>query len=105
MPQILEIVAALRTKLEGLYGPRLVSLVLFGSYARGDAEPGSDIDLLVVLRGNVNAGEEIKRTGGIVTDLSLQNEVVISCVFMEEQRYMHSNGPLLRNIRKEGVAA
>ncbi len=32
-------------------GPRLVSIVLFGSLARGDAAAGSDIDLLVVARG------------------------------------------------------
>jgi len=105
MPQLMDIVAILRGKLEELYGPRLVRLVLFGSHARGDAEPGSDIDLLVVLRGDVNAGEEIKRTGGIVSDLSLINDVVISCIFMEEHRYLRRNGPLLRNIRREGIAA
>lgn len=32
-------------------GPRLVSIVLFGSFARGDATAGSDVDLLVVARG------------------------------------------------------
>jgi predicted nucleotidyltransferase len=32
-------------------GERLVSLVLFGSVARGDAREGSDIDLLVVADG------------------------------------------------------
>lgn len=32
-------------------GPRLVSLVLFGSVARGDARESSDIDLLVVAEG------------------------------------------------------
>ncbi len=31
-----------------LLGPRLVSMVLFGSVARGDARASSDIDLLVV---------------------------------------------------------
>lgn len=105
MPEVLKIVAELRRKLEELYGPRLVRLVLFGSHARGDAEPGSDIDLLVVLRGDVNPGEEIRRTGGIVSELSLANDVVISCVFMDERRFIHRNGPLLRNIRKEGIAA
>jgi predicted nucleotidyltransferase len=105
MPKVLEIVAALRGRLEELYGPRLVRLVLFGSQARGDAEPGSDIDVLVVLRGEVNAGEEIRRTGRIVADLSLANDVVVSCVFMDEHRFIHRNGPLLRNIRREGIAA
>jgi predicted nucleotidyltransferase len=105
MPEVLKILAELRGKLEELYGPRLVRLVLFGSHARGDAEPGSDIDVLVVLRGDVNPGEEIRRTGGIITELSLANDVVISCLFMDEFRFKHRNGPLLRNIRREGIAA
>lgn len=105
MYDVRKILVDLRRKLEELYGPRLVRLVLFGSHARGDAEPGSDIDVLVVLRGEVNPGEEIRRTGGIIADLSLANDVVISCLFIDEFRFMHRNGPLLRNIRKEGIAA
>ena len=33
------------------YGPRLKGVVLFGSAARGEAEPGSDVDLIVVADG------------------------------------------------------
>ena len=33
------------------FGDRLVSIVLFGSRARGQAQPESDVDLLVVIRG------------------------------------------------------
>lgn len=105
MSELRKILSDLRRELEECYGPRLVRLVLFGSHARDDAEPGSDIDVLVVLRGEVNPGEEIRRTGGIVADLSLANDVVISCLFMDEFRFLHRNGPLLRNIRKEGIAA
>ncbi len=101
--QLKTILSELRRRFEALYGERLVRMVLFGSQARGDAEDGSDIDVLVVLRGQVNAGDEISRTGQIVAHLSLQNNAVISCVFMDEDRFRHRNGPLLRNIRKEGV--
>ena len=97
------ILTALRKQFEKVYGDRLIHMMLFGSRARGDAEPDSDIDVLVVLTGPVNAGEEIRRTGGIVSDLCLENDVVISCVFMDGQRYERKKGPLLRNIRKEGV--
>ncbi len=105
MSDVREIVSELRKRIEKLYGDRLVHVILFGSHARQDAEPDSDIDVLVVLRGEVNSGEEISRTGGIVSELSLENDVVISCVFMNEYRFTHRNGPLLRNIRKEGIAA
>ena len=57
------ILTRLKKELTDLYGDRLQHLTLFGSQARGDAEPGSDIDVLVVLKSPVNPGEEIKRTG------------------------------------------
>jgi uncharacterized protein len=93
----------LKQDLMELYGDRLIHLTLFGSQARGDQSPESDIDVLVVLRSSLNPGEEIKRTGKIVADLSLQHDVVISCIFMDEAHYHTRNSNLLRNIRKEGV--
>lgn len=51
--------------------------------------------MLVVLKPPVNPGEEIKRTGKAIADLSLE--------YMDETHYQTRNGSLLRNIRKEGV--
>lgn len=101
--KIQDVLKELRKRFEILYGDRLAHMVLFGSRARGDAAPDSDIDVLVVLNGSVHAGAEIERTLDIVSDLSLQKDVVLSCVFMDCERYQYRNGPLLRNIRKEGV--
>ena len=101
--KLAQILAELRHRLEQLYGPRLVKLVLFGSQARGDAEPGSDIDVLVVLEGPVSPGEEIERTGEIVAGLSLEYDEVIACVFMSADRFANEGSPLLLNVRREGV--
>jgi predicted nucleotidyltransferase len=78
-------------------------MVLYGSRARGEAEPGSDIDVLVVLKGSVQPGSEVERTGGIISELSLQFDEVISCAFVNEEQFIRENSPLLLNIRKEGV--
>lgn len=96
------VLAELRHQLESLYGPRLVRLILYGSQARGDAEPGSDIDVLVVLEGPVNPGEEIERTGKIVAGLSLEYNEVIACVFVSSDQFEHEQSPLLINVRREG---
>ena len=39
--------------LREIYGPRLKRLILFGSQARGEATPDSDVDVLVVLDGKI----------------------------------------------------
>lgn len=41
---------AIRRRVEGLYGERLVTLAVFGSVGRGAGGPDSDIDLLIVAR-------------------------------------------------------
>ena len=97
------IVTELRRQLQALYGERLARLILFGSQARGDAEPGSDIDILAVLHGEVDPGEEITRTGQIMAALSLEHDVVISCAFVASDRYATEHSPFLLNVRREGV--
>ena len=95
--------AELRRRFEVLYGERLVQMMLFGSQAHGDAEPESDIDVLVVLRGKVSPCEEIDRTIEDVADLSLHRIAVVSCVFASEEQFERERSPLLLNVRCEGV--
>lgn len=97
------VLAELRRRLEQLYGDRLVKLVLFGSQARGDAAPDSDIDVLVVLRGPVEPSREIHRASPVTASVSLDHDVVISCVYVSEERYDADRGPLLLNVRADGV--
>jgi uncharacterized protein len=94
----------LRRRLEALYGKRLVKLVLFGSQARGDANIDSDIDVLVVLKGNVNPFEEIERGGLVTAAVSLEQDVTISTVYVSENRYRTRASGLLANVRAEGVS-
>lgn len=104
-PKIKTIVSELRTSFEALYGDRLVTMILFGSHARGDAEPGSDIDVLIVLKEPVSPGTEITRTSEIRSQLSLKYDVVVSCTYVSAERYTTEQSPLLINIRREGVPA
>jgi predicted nucleotidyltransferase len=89
--------------LHHLYGQRLASLILFGSHARGEATPESDIDVLVVLKGTVNPSEEIKRTSKFISNLCLQENVVISRIFTSQERYSTENSPFFLSVRREGI--
>jgi predicted nucleotidyltransferase len=101
--QVETILAELRGQLEELYGDRLVHLVLFGSRARGDAEPGSDIDVMVVLKGPISHGQETRRTSDVRLSLSLQHDIHISFTYVSEDGFAAEQSPLLINVRREGV--
>ncbi len=94
----------LRQGLEQIYGDRLQRMILFGSQARGDAQPESDVDVMVVLAGNIRAADEIERAGGVTSDLSLEFNTVLSCLFISSERFETERSPLLLNVRKEGIA-
>ncbi len=99
-PELRQTLAELHTHLERLYDDRPVGLLLYGSPARGDAEEGSDSDVLVVLEGPV---EEIARTEVDVADLSLQHTVVVSCFFVSREEFETEDNSLLHNVCAEGV--
>jgi predicted nucleotidyltransferase len=101
--QLDRILREFRDGLEQIYGSRLVRLVLFGSQARDEAEPGSDIDVMVVLQGPVNPHEEIRRLSAFTSGLSLKHDLVISCVYMSDEDFGSEQSPLMLNVRREGV--
>ncbi|HOD42974.1 MAG TPA: nucleotidyltransferase domain-containing protein [Candidatus Wallbacteria bacterium] len=102
------IMAELKAVLETIYGPRLKKLILFGSHARGDARPDSDVDFLAVLDGNfgeVDLCLEKSRISERVYELSLKYEKTIAVIPVSEDRYNNSRLMYLSNAREEGIAA
>lgn len=97
------ILSRLRHQLEALYGSNLVGLRLYGSQARGEAVPGADIDVLVVLDELASPAEEVHRTSQIVARLSLEYDVVISCAFISQSQLLTEQSPFLMNVQREGI--
>ena len=102
---VAKVLDELKTKLSRIYGDRLKKVILYGSWARGDATDDSDIDLLVVLEGDVSPGREIERMIDAVTDVLLDHSELVSVYPVSEDDYERVNSPLLMNARREGIPA
>lgn len=103
--KIEHILKEFREKAEELYGKRLKNIVLYGSYARGQATQDSDIDLAIILEGDVAVGKEIDRVIDVITDINLSYDVLLSVYPVSEENYHSLNSPLLLNLRREGIPA
>jgi predicted nucleotidyltransferase len=86
--RILTILSSLKEYLRQEYRERFDRIILFGSQARGEATDASDIDVLIVLQDPVNASEELNRTSQFIAQLCLENNVLISRLFMS--RFLRS---------------
>ncbi len=52
-------------------------IILFGSHARGDAGPDSDVDLLVVMPGEGSTREKAVEIGVALHDLDVAKDVIV----------------------------
>lgn len=89
--------------LEPIFGERYRGLVLYGSYARGDADEGSDVDVLLLLDGDMAWWSEYLKAEPVVWPLSLESGYVISLFPVSVEAYRSARKPFLMNARKEGV--
>jgi len=101
--ELQRILRSLRRELARVLGDQLQSVILYGSQARGQANSASDIDVLVVVRDDSDYADLIRRTSAVVSDLSLQHDVVISRAFVSNERFEEEQTPFLLNVRREGV--
>jgi len=103
--EIEQILKEFRQGVEKSYGERLKNIILYGSWATGKATQDSDIDLAIVLDGDVAPGKEIDRLINVVTEINLKYDILISVYPVSEKDYTETNSPLLLNLRREGVPA
>ena len=101
--EVLRLVGEFRRGLAALYGTRLKGVYLYGSYARGQADEGSDIDVAVVLGGAVNRAEESRCTSELTAELSLRENCVLVPFFLSEEEHRHTPFAIHRSIVREGV--
>lgn len=97
----------LKEGLVRIYGDRLKGVYLYGSYARGDYRPGSDVDVMILLKNYKYYWNEQSKISRLASDVSLEYDVTVSCIFIKELQWKTARDerPLLYNIHKEGVSA
>lgn len=101
-----EITARAVSEYRKIFGSALVQVILYGSYARGDFDDESDIDIVALVRcDRETISEKSYAMAEFSSELDLMFGVMVSpsaLPYDEYQRYL-SDVPYYANIAREGV--
>jgi|LZCG01.1.fsa_nt_gb predicted nucleotidyltransferase len=104
LEEVRPILSELKRELSMIYGSRLKYLLVYGSYARGEAEEGSDSDLMVVLDQAEDPLAEQERLSELLFELSLKYDIVLSVLPVGKYALEQERKPLFINAKREGVS-
>lgn len=100
-----ELLADIKRRLVAIHADRLCGVVLYGSEARGQAAPDSDIDLLVLLKDPVDYGRDLETNLVALYPLACDLGRRISAKPVSAAEYETADCPLYRIAHREGIAA
>lgn len=103
MGEIKDYLQQVKRILTKVLGDRFNGLILYGSTARGDNMPDSDIDLLVLLNDSVSLTKDLKTIIKNIYSIQLDANRTIHALPVNFRDYQTGEYALYRNIKKEGV--
>ena len=89
-----------------IFGDTLRDVVLYGSYARGDYNENSDVDVMIIA--DIEETDVMKYTYKIANylgELLIEHSTVISPIVESHKKYEEYKNviPFLQNVQKEGI--
>lgn len=89
-----------------LLADKIYKIILYGSYARGDFTPESDVDIMVILD---CPKEEVlsyrRQMSRVASRIGLEYDLMVSVLLRDKESYLAGQSilPFYRNVSREGV--
>lgn len=107
MPQTMQsLIEKYVLELQKIYGTHLKQVILYGSYARGDFRPDSDVDIMILLdMSDLELKKYSRQLSYMTYDFNLDNDIDIKPIVKSEAHFKKwiVNYPFYANIQREGV--
>ena len=105
-PQVKNVIEELSTGISSLFPAEKVEAILYGSYARGEADDDSDLDVLFLVESpRDDISSKNWEIGDIASELLLNYGILVSPI-VENRVFFQQNAetvPFFRNVKKEGI--
>lgn len=105
-PAISAVTEELSRNTQNIMGDRLRKIILYGSYARGDYEEYSDLDIMVLADFDESEIRDLEnRLGRMSSRASLDHDITVCMLLNNENLFMSRlhMSPFYRNVLSEGV--
>ncbi len=102
--KIIKLLSELEEQLIKVFNDRLKKVILFGSYAKGNNDDESDIDIMVLVD-----EKDLKKYDDVILDLTVDLSIkyaILPSIFLENSENFleyRNYRPLFRNIYEEGI--
>lgn len=107
MPQTMKsLIEQYVAEIKKIYGTHLRTVILYGSYARGDFGPDSDVDIMILLdMSDLDLKAYSQQLSYMTYDFNLDNGLDIKPIAKNEEHFKKwsVNYPFYANVQKEGV--
>ena len=93
-------------RLVDLLGDKIYKIILYGSYARGDFDSESDIDIMILINGTdedvIRYRKDVRR---IANDVGLDNDILVSLLIRSRQSFEEWSDVVVfyKNVINQGV--
>jgi predicted nucleotidyltransferase len=83
---------------------QVVSIILYGSVARGTNTEDSDVDVALIIKGKLDSATE-DRLSDFIVDMNLKYDKVFSVIDIDIDKFStwETAMPFYRNVKKEGI--
>lgn len=105
--QLNQITNEVKQDMQNVLGDKLHQIILYGSYARGDYDNESDIDMMVLVdMSETELTNYRKQVNRVASKIGLNHDIMITIVLKDKQFFDNHQdvSPFYRNVMNEGVS-
>jgi len=101
--EIESVLQRIKEHLNRVYGDRIKRVLVYGSFARGEADEESDVDVAAVVADELSPSKVEQCLAELLFQILMEKSELVTVFAIPETKFNSYNSPLLLNIKAEGV--
>jgi len=101
--EIKPILAKIKDYLKDRYRDKVQRIVLYGSFAKGQANTDSDVDIAVIIKNDLDPREIEDGISELLFEILLDYGELVAVSVLPEEKVRDSIWPIYRSIERDGI--